>query len=268
MIRNNLDMGAEVVKMWASTGGYNDVTGDPLFSREEIAAAVELAHAAGKTIAIHSYGPVAARDAVLAGADTVEHATDLDDDTLELMAMKGTIYVPTIDHNRYYLENRAIYDWFTDEDIARMEAFLQRNLITVARARAKGVKIGMGSDALFTMIGENAHELAQLVRAGMTPLEALESATKIGAQALGKSAELGAIAPGYFADIAAFRGNPSENIDVILKAPRWVMKNGNVVYHGAAPKALHPKGQVRPMPLTLEYDPVVASHQHRHLSGH
>src|SRR5215467_9756146 len=105
VVRQQIAAGADVIKMYASTGTDDDTTGFQTYNYEEIKAAVEAAHQFGKKIAIHSCGPDGARDAVRAGTDSLEHATDMDDATIAEMAKRGTFYVPTIDHNRYYLDN-------------------------------------------------------------------------------------------------------------------------------------------------------------------
>jgi imidazolonepropionase-like amidohydrolase len=91
------------------------------------------------------------------------------------------------------------------------------------------VTIAMGSDAVFTGFGENTRELEWFVKAGMTPAQALDAATKNGAALLGMEKELGAIAPGYYADIVAVEGDPLANIDAVVHGVRWVMKGGKVV---------------------------------------
>src|SRR2546421_5464952 len=103
-VRQQIAAGADVIKMYASTGTDDDTTGFQTYNYEEIKAAVDTAHQFGKKIAIHSYGPAGARDAVRAGTDSLEHATDMDDATIAEMAKHGTFYVPTIDHNRYYID--------------------------------------------------------------------------------------------------------------------------------------------------------------------
>src|ERR1700676_4615538 len=105
VVRQQIAAGADLIKMYGSTGTDDDVTGFETYTYEEMRAAVDTAHQFGKKIAIHSYGPDGARDAVRAGADSVEHATDMDDATIQDMVKRGTFYVPTIDHNRYYLDN-------------------------------------------------------------------------------------------------------------------------------------------------------------------
>src|SRR5262249_11074507 len=202
--------------------------GHQTFTYDEMKAAVDLAHQMGKRIAIHSYGPDGARDAVRAGADSIEHATDLDDETLAEMARRKTVYVPTIDHNRYYAEYRHQFG-YGPEVAERLRGYLRRNLETARRAHKAGVRFAMGSDAVFTMFGQNTRELGWFVKAGMTPAEALATATAHGAALLGKEHSLGAIAPGYEADLVAVDGDPLRDINVVIDHVQWVMKGGTVV---------------------------------------
>jgi imidazolonepropionase-like amidohydrolase len=182
----------------------------------------------GKKVAVHSYGPDGARDAARAGADTIEHAVDMDDGTLAEMAKRGTFYVPTIDHNRWYRDHLANA---TLQDKQRLNDFINRNLETARRAVKARVKFAMGSDGGATaLLGETTEELAWFVKAGMTPLEALATATANGAAMLGKENELGKLAPGYFADIVAVEGDPTKDIDVVIHHVEWVMKAGVVVF--------------------------------------
>jgi imidazolonepropionase-like amidohydrolase len=227
-VRQEIAAGADVIKLWASTGTDDDVTGFETYTYEEIKAAVEMAHKFGKKIAVHSYGPDGARDAVRAGADSVEHATDMDDATIQKMVNRGTFYVPTIDHNRYYIENGDKIG-YTPGYKERLQAFIPRNLETARRAFKAGVKIAMGSDAIYTMFGQNTRELGWFVKAGMTPEQALETTTGNAAALLGKEKELGAVAPGYFADLVAVDGDPLADISVVLNNVKWVMKGGAVV---------------------------------------
>ena len=228
VVRQQIGAGADVIKMYGSTGSGQDVTGDETFTYEEMKAAVDASHAMGKRIAIHTYGPKGARDAVHAGADSVEHATDMDDETIGEMARKKIFYVPTIDHNRYYVDNAQMLRYPAGAT-APLNDFIARNLETAKKAFRAGVRFAMGSDAVYTMFGENTRELAWFVKAGMTPEQALRTATVGGAELLGMEDRLGKLKPGYFADIAAIEGNPLENIDVAMNNVRWVMKGGVVV---------------------------------------
>jgi imidazolonepropionase-like amidohydrolase len=234
VVRQQVAAGADVIKLFASTGTDDDVTGFETYSYDEIKAAVDAAHQFGKKIAIHSYGPDGARDAVRAGTDSLEHATDMDDATIQEMARRGTFYVPTIDHNRYYLDNWQQIGYANGFQ-EKTKAFIERNLETARKAFKAGVKFAMGSDAIYTMFGENTRELGWFVKAGMTPEQALRTATTNAAELLGKSTELGAVAPGYFADLVAVEGDPLSNIDVAIKNVRWVMKSGQVVVDKTSP---------------------------------
>ncbi|HEY4818037.1 MAG TPA: amidohydrolase family protein [Candidatus Acidoferrum sp.] len=228
VVRQQIAAGADVIKMYGSTGTDDDVTGFETYTFEEMKAAVDMAHQFGKKIAIHSYGPDGARDAVRAGADSVEHATDMDDATIREMAKRGTFYVPTIDHNRYYLDNGDKIGYAPGYK-ERLQAFIPRNLETARKAHKAGVKFAMGSDAIYTMFGENTRELGWFVKAGMTPEQALRTATTNGAELLAKEKELGAVAPGYLADLVAVEGDPLADINVVLNDVKWVMKDGAVV---------------------------------------
>jgi imidazolonepropionase-like amidohydrolase len=214
--------------MYGSTGSGRDVTGFQTFTYEEIKAAVDAAHALGKKIAIHTYGPDCARDAVRAGADSIEHATDMDDATIAEMARRKIFYVPTIDHNRYYADNYRKLN-YPASAVDDLNAFIQRNLETARKAFRAGVRFAMGSDAVYTMFGENTRELGWFVKAGMSPEQALATATTNGAELLGIEKKLGWIRPGYFADIVAVEGDPLADINVVIDKVRWVMKGGEVV---------------------------------------
>lgn len=228
IVRREIAAGVDWVKMFASTGSADDLTGYQTYTFEEIEAAVKVAHAMGKPISVHSYGPDAARDAIRAGANSIEHAIHLDDETLKEMVRKHITYVPTVDHNRYYAENAGIYG-YGPRVVENLHAFIKENVETVRRAHRAGVVIAMGSDAVFTMFGENTRELGWLIKAGMTPEEALATATVNAAELLGMEDELGAIVPGYFADIVAVEGDPLADIKVVIEKVRWVMKGGDVV---------------------------------------
>lgn len=233
-VRDVIASGADWVKLFASTGGTQNLTGYQVLTYEEMKAAVEIAHKLGKRVAVHTYGPAAAKDAVRAGVDTIEHAIDMDDETLEAMARQGTYYVPTIYHNEYYAENAERFG-FPPGSVENFRAFIEKNIETTRRALKAGVRVAMGSDAVYTLFGENTRELDELVKAGMTPAQALAAATTTGASLLGQEAALGKIAPGYYADIVAVDGDPLSDVNVIIHRVRWVMKGGVVVVDKAQP---------------------------------
>ena len=220
--------GADWVKVYGSRGSYQSVDTTQTLTFDEMKAAVDAAHAAGRPVAIHSYGASGVKDAVRAGADSIEHGIDLDDETLAEMARRGTVWVPTIDHNRYYLDAKDEFG-FADDTIPPLRAYLEKSLDATRRAVRAGVRIGMGSDAVYTMFGQNTRELAWFVKAGMSPRQALASATTVAAALLGQEKSLGRLAPGYFADLVAVDGDPLADVNVLIDKVRWVMKGGAVV---------------------------------------
>ena len=152
----------------------------------------------------------------------------MDEQTIAEMVRRGTFYVPTIDHNRYYAENGARFGYAAGYR-EPLEDFIRRNLETTRRAVKAGVRIAMGSDAIYTMFGENTRELGWFVKAGMTPEQALRTATVDAAALLGEERSLGAVVPGAYADLVAVEGDPLADIDAVIHGVRWVMKGGVVV---------------------------------------
>ena len=230
-VRQVLASGADWVKMYGSTGGFDDVTGFQTFTFEEVKAAVDATHALGKKIAIHCYGPACARDAVRAGVDLLEHATDMDDQTIAEIVKKNIYYVPTIDHNQYYLENADSVYHFPPGAKERLLDYIQRNFETAKKAFQAGARMVVGSDAVYNGWGLNMRELDWFVKMGMTPAQALKAATTEPAAMLGMENSLGAVAPGFYADIVAVEGDPLADITAVSRREnvRWVMKAGRVV---------------------------------------
>src|SRR5436309_12248035 len=155
--------GSDWVKIFGSRGSFQSVETTQTVTFEEMKAAVDAAHAKNHRIAIHSYGPSGVRDAVRAGADSVEHGIDLDEETIAEMVRRGTVWVPTIDHNRYYVEAKDEVG-FAPETIPPLRAYIEKNLESTRRAVKAGVKIAMGSDAVYTMFGQNTPEPGWFVK--------------------------------------------------------------------------------------------------------
>ena len=220
--------GSDWVKVYASRGSYQSVDTTQTLTLEQMQAIVTAAHQLQRPVAIHSYGASGVKDAVRAGADSIEHGIELDDETLAEMVKRGTVWVPTIDHNRYYVDAKEEYG-FAPDTIPPLRDYIEKNLDATRRAVRAGVRIAMGSDAVYSMFGQNTSELGWMVKAGMSPAQALATATTIPAKMLGREKELGAIAPGYFADIVAVDGDPLKDVSVIIERVRWVMKGGAVV---------------------------------------
>ena len=168
-VRQVLASGADWVKMYGSTGGFDDVSGFQTFTFEEVKAAVDVTHALGKKIAIHCYGPGCARDAIRAGVDSLEHATDMDDQTIAEMVKKKIYYVPTIDHNQYYVDYADSVYHFPPGAKERLLDYIQRNFETAKKAFQAGARMVVGSDAVYNGWGLNMRELDWFVKMGIRP---------------------------------------------------------------------------------------------------
>ena len=228
MAEDRIKAGSDWIKVYGSRGSFDSVDTTQTLTFDEMKAIVDAAHAQRHRVAIHSYGPSGVKDAVRAGADSVEHGVDLDDETIAEMVKRGTVWVPTIDHNRYYVDARDEYG-FRPEAIPPLQDYIAKNLESTRRAFKAGVKLGMGSDAVYSMFGQNTRELEWFVKAGMTPAQALATATTIAAELLDQADRLGRLAPGFAADIVAVEGKPLDNIADVINGVRWVMKDGQVV---------------------------------------
>ena len=227
LVEARVKAGSNWIKVYASRGSYQSVDTTQTMTFDEMKAIVDAAHALGTPVAVHSYGASGVKDAVRAGADSVEHGIELDDETLAMMAKQGTVWVPTVDHNRYYVDAKDEFG-FPPDTIPPLQAYIEKNLDATRRAFKAGVMLAMGSDAVYSMFGQNTRELAWFVRAGMTPAQALATATTIPAKMLGRENQLGRIAPGAFADIVAVEGDPLKDIHVVINHVRWVMMGGVV----------------------------------------
>jgi len=228
LVDQRVKAGSDWIKVYGSRGSFQSVETTQTLTYEQMKAIVDAGHAAGKPVAIHSYGASGVKDAARAGADSIEHGIEIDAETLALMKKQGTVWVPTVDHNRYYVDSREQYGWAPDV-VPPLQDYIQKNFESMRAAFKAGVSMAMGSDAVYSGFGQNTGELRWFVKAGMTPAQALETATTIPAKMLGHAKDLGAIAPGYYADIVAVEGDPLKDISVVIDGVRWVMKNGAVV---------------------------------------
>ena len=228
LVEQRAQAGSDWIKVYGSRGSYESVDTTQTLTLDDMKAIVQAGHAAKKPVAIHSYGASGVHDAVLAGADSIEHGIEIDDDTFREMVKRGTVWVPTIDHNRYYVDAKDDFG-FAPETIPPLQAYIQKNFQSAKRAFELGVKLGMGSDAVYSGFGQNTGELRWFVKAGMTPAQALATATTTAAALLGHEKDLGQIAAGFSADIVAIEGEPLQNIEDVIKGVKWVMKDGEVV---------------------------------------
>ncbi len=223
-IRREVKYGTDWIKLYA-TGttrhiNLEDMTPLPQFERDEIALVMQEAARFRIPVAAHAYGGPGAYNAVDLGARSIEHGMLLDDRTLDLMVQKGTFWVPTLS---VYMGDDAPEDWS-----ARTTAIVSAHRKTFARAVEKGVRIAYGTDVGAIPHGESARDFSYMVAYGMTPLQAIQSATVVSAELMGLDEIAGALQPGMAADIIAVEGNPLEDIS-LLGSVTFVMKDG-VVY--------------------------------------
>jgi imidazolonepropionase-like amidohydrolase len=232
--REQVKAGADVVKFMA-TGGVMTPGVEPgseQFTEEELRAGIQEAHKAGRKTATHAMGTQGILNALRAGIDSIEHGVFLDEDTISWMVKRDVPLIPTISA-LYHIENKgtaAGIPAFAVEKTIRLKASY---LESVRMAREAGVRVAMGTDAgtPFNGHGENLGELQRLVEVGYSPMEALESGTRIASQVLGKEDELGTIEEGKLADLIVVDGNPLEEVGLLLKteAIRMVMQGGKLV---------------------------------------
>ncbi|MCW8093377.1 metal-dependent hydrolase family protein [Alteromonas sp. ASW11-130] len=228
-VRQRYKDGADLIKITA-TGGVLSVAKsgqNPQFMTDELAAIVDTANDYGMHVAVHAHGKEGMKRAILAGVDSIEHGTYMDDEIMQLMKKHQTWYVPTILAGDFVAEKAKIEDYFPE--LVRPKAAAIGPLIqqTFSKAYKAGVNIAFGTDSGVSAHGDNAQEFALMVAAGMSEAEALQSAMLNAATLLGVENELGTITPGKLADFIAVPGNPLDNIHVMEKVS-FVMKNGRI----------------------------------------
>lgn len=229
-VRWAVKYGADVIKVTASGGvlSLNDDVDSPQLTQEELNALVDEAHAKRKKAAAHSHGAEAAKRAIRAGIDSIEHGSFLDDEALRMMVEKGTYLVPTLmaaDSIRETWRKGGRMDARTERK-ARLA--LDAMDVTVSKAIRMGVKIAFGTDSGVSQHGRNAEEFKLMVGRGMKPVDALKAATSATAELLGVSDRLGTLQAGRVADIVAIPGNPLEAIQNTERVA-FVMKDGRVM---------------------------------------
>lgn len=243
-VREVVRAGADWIKI-ATTGGVGTPIGGPLlrqFSTEELAAIVDAAHAAGKPVMSHAYGGEGVRICLDAGVDSIEHGAALDDELIEQMARQGTWLVPTFTVLRKVVAIDAASPGALPAYMAPKARWLiERQRESFPKALAAGVKIAMGTDAGGFGHGRNAAELAYMVEAGMTPMQAIVAATRMGAQCMGLGDTVGQLREGMLADLLVVDGDPLADVAVLEDRARLrlILKDGAVIKDtlGGAPRA-------------------------------
>lgn len=227
--RRNIKYGADVIKVCA-TGGVLSFGTDPRASQytlEELKAIVKTAHGLGHTVAAHAHGGDGIKLSVLAGVDSIEHGSYIDDEGIKLMKEHKTWLVPTVYLGDWLVENAEAIK-LPKPLLEKAKVVLPQARINIGRAIKAGVPVAFGTDAAVYPHGLNAREFAVLVKLGMTPAQAIRTATVNASELLGWSDRIGTIEAGKFADMIAVDGEPLKDVTV-LERVQWVMKGGAVV---------------------------------------
>jgi len=229
-VREQVRSGADVIKI-TSTGGVLSVTAAGLnqqFSDDELKAIVEAAHSMGRKITAHAHGADGINSFLRAGGDSIEHGTYLDQESIKLFKKNGAYLVPTLMAGDYvYRVASGPNNFFTPAQTAKALEAGPKMLDMARRAHAGGVKIAFGTDTGVSAHGDNAGEFALLVKAGMTPLQAIQAATVNAADHLRLSGEIGTLQPGKAADLIAVKGDPLSDVTELQRVG-FVMKGGKV----------------------------------------
>jgi imidazolonepropionase-like amidohydrolase len=229
VVRAQVKYGVDVIKILA-TGGVlskGDSPGAPQYTLEELKTAAEEAHMAGRKIAAHAHGAQGIKNAILAGIDSIEHASLIDDEGIRLAKEHGVYLVMDI-YNDDYIRGKAVEFGLPKENLEKekMVGELQRQ--NFAKAVKAGVKMAFGTDAGVYPHGDNAKQFFYMVKYGMTPAQAIRAATSSAADLIGRAKDVGTIEPGKYADLIAVTADPLSDVRA-LENVGFVMKGG-VVY--------------------------------------
>jgi imidazolonepropionase-like amidohydrolase len=227
--REVIKYGADVIKI-CSTGGVLSMGDDPKASQytlEEMKAIVGEAHRLGRKVAAHAHGGDGIKLAVLAGVDSIEHGSYIDDEGIKLMKEHGTYLVPTLYLGDWFLENYQRLG-VPAQMVAKAKEVLPMARKNIARAFAQGVPVAFGTDSAVYPHGLNGREFAVYVKLGLSPLQSIQTATVHASKLLGMDDSLGAIEAGKYADLIAVDGDPTKDVTE-LERVKWVMKGGIVV---------------------------------------
>jgi imidazolonepropionase-like amidohydrolase len=229
VVREILHGGADFIKVIATGAVLTEGTtpSAPEFSEAEIRAAVEESELYGTHVAAHAHGAEGIARAVRAGVRSIEHGSLMDDDAIALMAEHGTYLVADVWMGDWTIEQGRREGW-APSVMRKLEETTDVQREGFAKAVEAGVRIAFGTDSGTYPHGMNARQFAYMVKFGMTPMQAIRSATVVAAELIGLPGEVGAIAPGAFADLIAVEGDPLEDVDLLTDVS-FVMKGGGVV---------------------------------------
>jgi imidazolonepropionase-like amidohydrolase len=229
VVRAQVKYGVDVIKILA-TGGVlskGDSPGAPQFTPEELKAAADEAHMAGRKIAAHAHGTQGIKNAILAGIDSIEHASLIDDEGIRLAKEHGVYLVMDI-YNDDYILGKAIEFGLPKENVDKERAIGRLQRENFERAVKGGAKMAFGTDAGVYPHGDNAKQFFYMVKYGLTPAQAIRAATSNAADLIGRAKDVGTLEPGKFADVIAVTGDPLQDVRA-LENVGFVMKGGAVV---------------------------------------
>jgi imidazolonepropionase-like amidohydrolase len=228
-VREILHFHADFIKVIATgavmTRGTNP--GAPEFTEEQLRVAVETAAEHGTFVAAHAHGAEGIKRAVRAGVRSVEHGSLIDDEGIELMVDRGSYLVADI-YDGDYIDEMGREDGWPAETLRKNTDTTDAQREGFEKAVAAGVRIGFGTDSGIYPHGWNAKQFAYMVRHGMTPMQAIRSATVVAAECMGWGDRVGAVAPGRFADLVAVPGDPTDDVSLLERIP-VVIKGGELV---------------------------------------
>ena len=228
-VRNNSKYGADVIKFCATGGTLSKGTnpGVRQYTFEEMQAIVDEAHTLGMPVAAHAHGTEGILFAIRAGVDSIEHSSLIDEEGLKLASKNGT-FLSVNAYTPIYMSEQGEAMGMLPESIEKARNLAEKRLQNYRIAIEEGARIVYGSDSATYPHGDNAKQFSVYVDLGMTPMQAIQSATTVAAESLRLVGDTGAVAPGYFADVIAVDGDPLEDISV-LQNVTFVMKGG-IVY--------------------------------------
>ena len=226
-VRFEVKNGADVIKAAVSGGVFSlaDEVDTPQYTPAEMAALVDESHRLRKKVAVHCHGDQAARDAIAAGVDSIEHGSFMKPDTLRLLKNKGTFLTPTLMAVEFIMGK---IDTYPPAIQAKARAAAAARSEMFRNAVKMGAKISFGTDAAVFPHGQNAKEFKLMVDLGMTPIDALKSATSVDADLFGIAQKVGTLEKGKLADIVGMPGDPTADITATERV-FFVMKDGRLV---------------------------------------
>lgn len=227
-VREVIKYGADLIKFCA-TGGVlskGDSVGGQQYTLEEMQALVDEAHQHERKVAAHAHGAEGIKTAIIAGVDSIEHGSLIDDEGIRLAKKHGTFLVMDIYNDTFILEHGAEVGMLPESlEKERQIGQLQRD--NFRKAFEAGVRMAFGSDGAVYPHGDNGKQFSYMVEYGMTPMQAIQAATVHAAELIGWPDAVGAIEAGRFADIIAVEGNPLDDV-AVLEDVRFVMKGGKI----------------------------------------